>query len=133
MIPGDTFDLWNEGKKKINQKVIRADLHFYEREIWWCSLGYNIGSEENGKNENFERPIIVFRKFGEQVFWGIPLTTKRSIPGSKFEFEFRAEGIIQNAVVPQLRLLSYKRLLRRVGAISFKDFQSLRKVLADLI
>ena len=47
------FDKWNELKKKLHVRQER--LLFHEREIWWCSLGVNIGFEENGKNEKTNR------------------------------------------------------------------------------
>ena len=41
------FDSWNEKKKILNNN----DVSFYhEREVWWCSLGVNVGYEQNGKS-----------------------------------------------------------------------------------
>lgn len=37
------FDGWNEKKKKIGEDV--CNIYFKEREIWWCSIGINIGYE----------------------------------------------------------------------------------------
>ena len=37
------FDGWNETKKQIHG---RHDAPFYhERELWWCTLGVNVGFE----------------------------------------------------------------------------------------
>jgi hypothetical protein len=36
---------------------VKKFFYFREKEIWWACLGANIGFEQNGKNENFERPI----------------------------------------------------------------------------
>ena len=47
---------------------------FNEGDIWWCSVGINIGSEIFGKGKNFSRPVIVFKKIGKDSFLGIPLT-----------------------------------------------------------
>ena len=40
MQPKD-FDRWNEQKKKLHDG--EREVLFHEREIWWCSLGVNIG------------------------------------------------------------------------------------------
>ena len=42
------FIEWTKLKIKLH---IRSDedVHFYEREIWWASLGVNIGFEQDGK------------------------------------------------------------------------------------
>ncbi|MDK2948964.1 MAG: hypothetical protein PWQ56_129 [Patescibacteria group bacterium] len=42
-----SFDEWNEDKKKLNKLNSKFFLH--EREVWWCSLGVNIGYEADGK------------------------------------------------------------------------------------
>jgi mRNA interferase MazF len=68
------FDKWNEKKKKIHEKDFRSFVH--EREIWWCSLGANIGHEEDGKNDKFERPILVIKKWSNKTIVIVPLTTK---------------------------------------------------------
>ena len=39
------FDTWNIKKKHVNRGESRL---YTEREIWWCSLGVNIGSEQDG-------------------------------------------------------------------------------------
>ena len=57
------FDKWNTEKKLIDQRIINKDKFFYPREVWWCSAGLNIGVESNGKNKNFERPMLIIKKF----------------------------------------------------------------------
>ena len=36
---------------------------FKEGEIWWCSIGLNVGDEEYGKGPFFQRPVLIFKKF----------------------------------------------------------------------
>jgi len=50
------FD-WTELKIKIHSQ--ERVFYFREREIWWTSLGLNIGFEQNGKNKRFERPVLI--------------------------------------------------------------------------
>lgn len=47
-----------------------------EGEVYWCSLGADIGDEENSKGKIFRRPVLVFKKFNNNIFWGILLSTK---------------------------------------------------------
>ena len=68
------FNSWNEIKKKLDAN--ERSLFFKERDIWCCSIGLNVGHEENGKNQFFSRPILVVRKFNRNLFLGVPLTTK---------------------------------------------------------
>ena len=42
------FDTWNKEKKNL-ENVGHDTLAFHEREIWWCSIGFNLGDEQDGK------------------------------------------------------------------------------------
>jgi len=53
-----TFDCWNEEKKKLDSLQVKKP-RFHEREIWWCSLGKNIGDEQDGKN--ITKPILYYK------------------------------------------------------------------------
>ena len=66
------FDKWNEYKKTINKSG--RIVNFHEREIWWCSLGINVGFEEDGKGAQSERPILVMKGFSRQLCWVVPLS-----------------------------------------------------------
>jgi mRNA interferase MazF len=66
------FDRWNSKKKEINSRA--DDILFHDREIWWCSLGVNVGSEQDGVSSNFERPMLIIKKFNRRVLWAVPLT-----------------------------------------------------------
>jgi hypothetical protein len=68
------FDTWNNLKKEIHTKDIRRFCD--PREIWWCSIGINIGSEEDGKNKLFERPVLIIRVFNRHMVRIVPLTRK---------------------------------------------------------
>ena len=72
------FDIWNKQKKLLNIRNI-TNLYFSERQIWWCSIGCNIGSEIDGKHINFERPVLILKKVNKAQFIGIPLTSKKKI------------------------------------------------------
>ena len=65
------FDEWNIQRKMVqkNSVVESYDFFFHEKEVWWSALGVNIGVEMDGKNENFERPVLVLRKINDQQFY----------------------------------------------------------------
>ena len=52
-------------------------MQFHEREIWWCALGVNVGSEQDGVAKTYEPPILVIKNFNGQVLWAVPLTRVR--------------------------------------------------------
>ncbi len=56
------FDGWNSSKKLVD--ISDRQVFGYPREVWWCSLGVNIGAEVDGKNEeDFERIKNAFKDF----------------------------------------------------------------------
>lgn len=79
------FDRWNEVKKHVDLRRNTEQIYFKERDVWWCSLGINIGDEENGKGVISQRPILVLRKFNARIFLGIPMSTKLK-PQNPFYF-----------------------------------------------
>ena len=55
------FDDWNLVKKNLDKNC--SNPTFQKREIWWCSIGLNIGHEENGKNKDYSLTICFFAIF----------------------------------------------------------------------
>ena len=66
------YTKWHKIKTDINNAEKR--VFFHEREIWFCYVGANVGFEQDGNKEEYLRPVLVVRKFNNEVFWGIPLT-----------------------------------------------------------
>lgn len=125
----DDFLSWHELKSSIDDK--KNVVLFQEQEIWWCSVGKNIGREQDGKNELFERPVLILCKFSHEVFWGIPLSTKNKI--GRYYFTFPFKGKIETAVLSQLRVMSHKRLTRKMGKISDNEFKRVKEAIICLI
>ena len=116
------FKKWHDKKDNIDK--IDKRPFFHEREIWFCHLGVNVGFEQDGSGDDFQRPVIIIRKFNNEVCWVVPLskTEKRNKYYSPFNFD---ETVISVAILSQIRLLDVKRLSRKIGEISENDFSQL--------
>jgi mRNA-degrading endonuclease toxin of MazEF toxin-antitoxin module len=125
------FDVWSFHKKAIDIMIVNRLPH--EREVWWTALGVNIGSEDDGKNRYFERPVLIFRNFGKENSWIIPMSSKLDSEESRYNHMVRIQGIDRTARLHQLRLASNRRLIRYVGMVSINDFQKVREKLKDLM
>lgn len=121
------FQKWNEKKEKIHESA--DSFFFHEREVWWCSLGINVGYEQDGA-KNFIRPIIIFKKFNNRIFWGIPLTTKDK--NGKYYYKFAFLNKNNTAILSQLRLLDSKRLVDKMGVMEEGDFLKIKKAINKL-
>ena len=116
------FDKWNE-KKKETEKTTDPVL-FYEREVWWCIVGTNVGVEIDGKHELFLRPVVIVRKFNKFMALVIPTTTQDK--NNKYYLIVSGEdGKIYNTCLSQIKTVSSKRLYRKIGTIKEVNYKLL--------
>lgn len=125
------FEKWSKNKEILNTRVLGDTFYCLEKEIWTCSLGVNVGSEQDGQGPNFLRPVLVIKVINSQTFLGIPITTK--IHHDPYYIKFNLGASDQWAIISQIRLLSVRRLQRFVGVMTNDYFQtvvsSIRKIL----
>lgn len=124
------FINWLKLKLKIQLQNIQID-YFRDGQIWWVSLGQNIGSEENGKNIKFERPVLILKRINKQTFWALPTSTQ--IQKGKYRYIFEKKGKQYSIKLSQIRLISSKRLIRLIGEIDKGDFKNIKNKLKKLI
>ncbi len=93
-------------------------------DIWWASIGENVGSEINGKSRLFSRPVIIFKKLAHGFFFVIPTTTKSKV-GSWF-VAFRQADRQMTASLHQARAIDHRRLSTKLGQLDDSDFQKVR-------
>ena len=111
------FDSWNELKKSIEESVHQEPRFPQVGEIWMCAVGRNIGFEQNGSGDNFSRPVVIIRKFNNQMFWAVPLSTKQK----QFDFYYNftdPDNRNVSAILAQMRLISIKRLERKLYRVA---------------
>ncbi len=125
----ENFDRWNLKKKAINQIQSRKTIK--ERDVFFLSIGENIGYEQNGKGKDFLRPVLVYKKFSSKVFLGIPLTSKFKEGKFYATFTLRAKSSV--AILSQIRLFDAKRISYYHGRISIHNFQNVKQKLIELL
>ena len=123
------FKNWHDKKTTINEVGKRP--FFHEREVWWCALGANVGFEQDGGGKDFLRPVIIFKKFNNEIFWAIPLTHTQK--KSKYYFQFVLEKTPSSAILSQIRLVDACRLSHKLGNLSDNDFGELTKKFKALL
>ena len=124
------FEGWNNKKRRIHE-ANKAPF-FHEREVWWCSLGINVGSEQDGTGTNYDRPVVIIRGFNKDLFFGVALTGKKKHGAYYFPI-----GEIENrqatAVLSQVRLIDAKRLVRKSCTLDEKVFSRLKDALQKVL
>ena len=125
------FDKWNNVKKITNKK--EDEIYYKEREIWWVSVGVNVGFEIDGKNNLFERPVLILKKVNKNQFIGVPLSSKEK--KGYFYNKIRNEENDSRGTsnLSQVRCFSSRRLLRKLSTCSKEDFYKLKISLVNYI
>lgn len=128
------FDKWNEEKKRIDKT--NREVFAYPREVWWCYLGVNIGSETAGKNENFERPVLIMKVYNKETMLVLPITSK--FKDDKFHISLKLISPEENRIkkvvfvkLTQSRVISNKRLVRKLSVIPKREFKLIQEKFRD--
>lgn len=117
------FDAWSDEKKNL-ESVGHDTLSFHEREIWWCSIGINLGDEQDGKNQLFERPVLIVKKFNNKICWVCPMTTRQK--EGVYYHQLEHDGKVFSVILSQMRLVSvkrFRRFMRKISPYQFKQIQ----------
>ena len=121
------FDTWNSIKKNINLKNRRIFCN--QREIWWCSIGLNIGSEEDGKNELFERPVLIVDVFNQDMLRVLPLTSKDK--QDRFHVKIIYNNKFGSVIISQMKTISTRRLSRKLCRLDKIQFDKVKGVIRE--
>lgn len=107
--------LWNKQSKVV----------FKQGDIWWCSLGANLGEEMFGKGAKFTRPVLIFRKFTGNSFLGLPITKQEKTGSWYVQITVHKER--RWVMLNQARVLDKKRLTNRIGVLGNADCRKVKE------
>lgn len=125
------FQAWHDKKQAIHS--YKARPFFREREVWICSMGTNIGFEEDGSGERFLRPVVILKKLSKEILWGLPLTKTRRVGEYYFQMTPIGGSQVSVAMFLHLRSLDSKRLFYKIGDVGEEEFLEIKKRLTKLI
>ena len=123
------FDKWNEKKKAIDKN--EESYLFKEGDIWWVSVGINVGSESCGKGETYRRPVMIYKKLSSHMCIVLPMTTKEKTGTWFVDVSFQSEKVW--VLLYQIKTMDTKRFQRRIGVIDDNDFAKVKEKLALLL
>jgi mRNA interferase MazF len=124
------FEAWSTEKKRINDA--ETNKLYHEREIWWLSLGVNIGYEQDGTSNEYQRPVLVLTGFSKFVCLIVPLTTSQK----KNPYHV-ALGLVDGkqafAIISQLRLVDTRRFVNKVGMLEKSLFENVKSAVKAML
>jgi len=123
------FDAWNMVKKSLHS---RQNVPFcHARELWWCSLGINIGSEQNGSGKHYARPVLILKSLTVRTSLAVPLTS--SARDDHFRLYMgRIDGKEARLLITQVRMIDTRRLLDKIGYVKKSQFEEIQKTLRNI-
>jgi mRNA interferase MazF len=118
------YKIWMPVKAGINNNGAYP-RGYKEREIWVCNVGENIGFEEDGKGNNFIRPVLILKVFNRQFCHIVPLSKAKK--SGRFYYSFDGKtGNTSMALLSQSRAIDSSRLLRKIGVADSNDFTEIK-------
>jgi len=126
----DKYDNWNKLKKELNNK--RDIIKFSAGNIYFVSIGQNIGHESYGKKDLFLRPVLVYKKLSRTTFLGIPLTSKIKEGSYYFSFNYK-KGVTSTAMFNQMRVFDIRRTEYLSGYINKNTYKNLEKKINEFM
>lgn len=124
------FDGWNTKKQNIDTS---ESTRFYrEREVWWCHLGLNIGSEQDGSGKKFARPVLILKGLSKTTCFIVPLTTSAESHAFRVPLGV-VDGRPAQAIISQMRVVDTRRFINRMDTISQNLFEKVQTSAAKLI
>ena len=124
------FDKWNRLKQNLNTK--NKPITFYQGNIYFMSIGKNIGYEVYGKGELFLRPVLVYKKLSKSTFLGIPLTSQEKTGSYFFSFSYKKDKI-STAMLHQMRVFDINRSEYLSGKINKNTYKNLEKRVQEFL
>jgi mRNA-degrading endonuclease toxin of MazEF toxin-antitoxin module len=116
-------------KKTIDKRSFRFSRN---REIWWCSLGINVGFEQDGTGEKYDRPVLIIKSLNRYVCIIVPITTSQETGLHRISI-----GILNKkecyAVISQLRLIDARRLKNKIKTLNQELFDPIENATKDLL
>ena len=124
------FDQWNTVKKELHasSKVLKSRAG----DIFFVSVGQNIGREQYGKGDLFLRPVLVYKKLSHTTFVGIPLTSSSKEGSYYYTFQYKPNRT-STAMFNQLRVFDMRRAKYYSGKIKRKDFRNIQKKIKKFV
>lgn len=123
------FDNWNIEKKKTNSANPRVFFHI--REVWWCKLGINVGFEQDGKNSQFSRPVVILKTYSINAALIVPLTSKDK-KGSYYFDIGKIGGRDAKAALSQVRFIDKRRFIKKLDVVDKETFEKLRSAIIQI-
>ena len=119
----ENFDEWNEEKQQIDRKTSRPPF-VSVGDIWWISIGKNVGAEINGKNRRYSRPAVILKKLKHDFYLVAPTTSQ--IKHGSWCVSVRQGDATMSVCLHQIRTIDYRRVGSKLGTLADEETRAVQ-------
>jgi len=127
------YKKWHNKKEILNDRKDIDTIFFREKEVWWVALGANIGFEQDGKGEEFRRPILILKKFNKFVVLAVPLTTRIKKHKYYVSCDLTEDKLPRMAIISQIRLIDTRRFIDKLGVAGDNSFTQIKNAIKAML
>ena len=128
------YDEWHKKKKILNERKDIDNIFFREKEVWWIALGVNIGFEQDGKGEEFRRPVLILKKFNKYLVLAVPITTKVKKDNKYYiSCSVAGDAIPRMAIISQVRPIDTKRFIDKLGVADDDSYIKIKNAIKAML
>lgn len=120
---------WGSYQQELEERS-KPRRPFLEGQVWRCAIGHNVGTEIDGKSQRYWRPVIIIRKFYDEFFIGVPLTS--SSKNRPLYIPVAIKNKPSYAVVTQLRALDARRLQQYICRLTDAEVKAVHSAVINL-
>ncbi len=125
-------------KRFLEWITLKAELHYQnqkpphvsEGDIWWASLGENIGREINGKDGLFARPVLIYKKLSHDYYFVIPFTSRNHVGYWFVPYSYRGKEMTVS--LHQARSIDHRRISNKFGEMDIENFIRIKGAFSSL-
>lgn len=129
------YEKWMNVKSTIQTYAVDAKdpIGYREGDIFWTSIGENVGFEEDGKGERYLRPVLIISGISRTLFLGAPLSTTSK--NGKFYCHITVRGVPNIIMFNQIRVFDSSRIKggKRLFHINKTELLRIKEALKNLI
>lgn len=129
------YKKWMDVKSVLQAGAVKASstIGYREGDIFWMCIGENVGYEEDGKGEQYLRPVLVLAGISKTLFLGAPLSL--ILKKGRFYYQITVRNRINTVMFNQVRVFDTARIFNkgRMGHLDRSSLLGLKRVFREMI